>query len=648
VPGPGAATVAAGSSVTSALLNAYYRNGITQVFLTAGTVMTDISIPAGMTVNVVGTLVIGTTTLNAAQGGLDLSEGDITGSAGGVLIVKNAAAVAGKVTTVDVIELSDNLPAVGSGDIAVSSLAIDTPTAAAAFAAYAMANKVYIIEDLTLNSTVAFTGVDVVVYGDLIANVAADLSGATGVVISGDLIAGDSVTLGGNVTLQGALAAKDDISVTGLNNFTGVLDTGGYEITAAAATINLAEVAGGGTLLLSGAVTAVSIDGGNGNVKFTDTLLSLGASNFDNTGLTEFDVGANDVGVTGAVRFAGLVSFSDDLALSGSGAVTFSDTASFINGKGITFGAGTLNAIILGPDGSLALTDGPVILASSSGNVTLTPVADTSLTIGTGGTITQDTTGGTAHSITIGGAAVLSGTYTVASESGEVGTLSVDTAGDLQITGAGSLVLTGAPTGEAALLTGDGKVSAGGVEIVGGDDGWEAIDTGTEAIIIKPDTITTASGDAVLTAQDIDSVIRVKATAIPLAVNGQIDLTAFGTVTLVGGSTPGSLLLKGDATAPGILITDSSYTDPVTINAGISITDFVLADSGSTVEVIVTKNGVPAATGIVAESDDSGGDASSGAVLGRIGGGASDAVLLTGPTSGQADIVNSWTVTVPN
>jgi hypothetical protein len=433
-------------------------------------------------------------------------------------------------------------------------------------------------------------------------------------------------------------------------------------------------------------VPSVTISGGKGSVAITGAA-SLTAAAFGNTGTTTFNSTAGFS--TAAATFAGPVVFKDNVTLTTIG-VTFGGDAFFADEKKITLTAAT-SIITLKPGSELAhgapATGVPtaysaIIANFDEADVTLTPSAGTVLTFGASGekSITQSGTGG--HGIKITGNATLvpDATYTVKSESSNVGTLTVAASSELVI-GAGlltptpegfgsgadndddtssKLVLTGASEANGALLKGAGSVVAGGTTIVGADDGWQAVaDSGTPTVTIAEDSIA-GSAAVTLTAQHANSAITVaKAT---LAVDGvAITLASSkGTVTLTGSAdTPsniGKLLLKG-GTNPGSLAVDSDNSTDVTIGEGATATNFLLTagtEAATTNATVTTAKGtaLAATTGIVVKAAAA--NAASGSNLGSIGGGATadtTDVLVSGPSgegAANSAIANGWKVQVPN
>jgi hypothetical protein len=305
----------------------------------------------------------------------------------------------------------------------------------------------------------------------------------------------------------------------------------------------------------------------------------------------------------------------------------------------------------------------------------------TSLTFTKGATangrgITQKPTTTGAHSITTTGdvSLVAGSTYTVNSASSSVGTLTV-TSETLSIQdgllanddGYGAdannvsakLVLVSDTSTNGAKLDGEGKVVAGNTEISGAN-GWQAVGTGSNSkIIISVDTIdaqvSAGTGDVagILTAITTAATITVKNGGTLTVEHGTIDISAASTSFVLEGTTgAGSkLLLKGDGTAPGLLKFSGQTTD-VTIGTTNTTNFLITANTkAQATNAVVTKpdgQAIVAGDSIVCKATAT--DASSGSVLGTIGGGAATKdVLITGP-SGQnsATFLADSKVKVPN
>jgi hypothetical protein len=359
------------------------------------------------------------------------------------------------------------------------------------------------------------------------------------------------------------------------------------------------------------------------------------------------------------------VAFEGNLTLTAA-PVTFEGAAFFANGVVVTL-SNTSSAIKLsGKTGALAVgtpvANVPDIYstvligndAGTGGTLAAGTANGATLTFATTG-ITQDAPAANDHGITITGkvAAIPLKSYTVASASSKVGTLTVDTGAVLTLdagtlapynsyaTGLESdwtakLVLTGAATANGALLKGAGSVVAGGTTIVGGTNGWQAA-TGSANVTIAKDAINVASGGT-LTAQDADAAITV--TASRLAVTGEIVLASGkGKLILKGDdTTAGSLLLKGHASNAGKL---RVAVDSSTVKVGATVTNstfLIFAASGmsATTQAYVTAADGTKVTPANLSVNGGNTDASSGTTLSSINAGNeadTKDVLITGQTA---------------
>jgi hypothetical protein len=634
--------------------------------LAAGT----FTVPAGKTLKVAGTVDISgvDTVINAYYGTLDVSDGGFTADSGNVFIVAQAAVAAvgaaapGGIVPATFTNTSSDTPL--SAPVVLASLKIGgtgNPTASD-IAAWTASYTAYVAGDVVIDATAAadLTSAKLVVYGEIQA-------AGTG-----------PLTLGTDV--EGSLKATGALTLAGISSLYG-LDTGTFTVTSADTAVDIDQLDSGtgGKLALSGAVTSVAIDEGNGNIELSNAgaLTFASGGSFGNTGSTAFTGTAGVTVSTSEISFDGPVTFAGDLTLTGV-PVTFGSSALFATGKGVKMSAEAAT-VTLKPGAGLGLAGastpawGYVLANYGTADVLLTPGTTTGLIV-TGAspanrTLTQGSTPDNAnHDITVtsGVASLVAGsTYVVKSASGKVGTLTVTeelrlgagvTGSDAYDDNSAKLVLTGAGSTNGAMLKGAGTVVAGGTEIVGGTSGWQAVDvSGTAPVTIEAGAITAGSAAVALTAQDTNSAITV--TASTLAVKGGITLASGkGKVILKGnGTTAGALLLKGDSTVPGLLTTDSASSNNVTVGDTTDASNFMLypnnGSSASVTKALVTKDGTTAVASIVAKAAAS--DTSSGSVLGSIGGGAAspanDAVI-TGPVvaANASEIVYQWKVQVPN
>ncbi|MDR1470235.1 MAG: hypothetical protein LBT00_13200, partial [Spirochaetaceae bacterium] len=369
----------------------------------------------------------------------------------------------------------------------------------------------------------------------------------------------------------------------------------------------------------------------------------------------EVDVSTEDVTFTGDVAFGGNLTLTDK-------GVTFDGTAFFAPDAVITLTAADDSAITLKDGHALAIgapTNTAAVwqyfLTASGADVTLTPAANTKLTVAADGkTITQDTSTSGAHGITVGGEAVLvsGSTYKVASESGKVGTLTLDsgavlTLGPETILPEGyedkappQIVLTGAASG-GAVLTGEGTLIAGGTEITGGNtDGTWTASGAAGLVTIAEDSITGDAAGVTLTAGGHANA-EIKVTNATLTADG-VAITVvsdpYGKVTLVGSATDGDqgkLLLKGGAN-PGTLVADSSKTS-ATVTSETAIT---LQNGSSSAGTDAAVSGTIPGILIKVASEQ---NPTTAVELGSIGGGtsANQDALITAPSTAVDSVIKT-------
>jgi hypothetical protein len=161
-------------------------------------------------------------------------------------------------------------------------------------------------------------------------------------------------------------------------------------------------------------------------------------------------------------------------------------------------------------------------------------------------------------------------TYEVASAASQVGTLAV--AGSLRLGEGSSLVLTGAASSSGAKLIGAGNVIAGNTLITGGgNDGWQAGDTGK--VVIGPNSIGAADAAvaASLTAQGTVNAPKITVGAAStftigakttIALGVESGPAAVGTIVLTKPAS-GSTTLAFTVGAPDSSITASADDTPV-------------------------------------------------------------------------------------
>jgi hypothetical protein len=516
--GGGAEPILTGN-ITQAQMDALYAYVNSVTWVSGVTVATgSYEIPSGKTLAVLGDVSLSGANIeiNAYKAtALDLSKGRLVGGDSSDLILLNSAdknkyvpTVVGsstaKITDAAVVptpveSITAAIPADIVGPVLVQSLSVKGTggTTLSQIAGYITGHDLYVMEKLVMEEdaiNLPSSGDYIHVYGDIQAETALTVTDVAKLDLKGSIV-----------------AATPTLTVTGLNNLgANPLDTGSSTVspsgTPTTITITTLNSTGtGGKLALPSSVETVAITGGTGNVVY----------------------GVIPATLQGTFGNGGTVAFPDaDLTLGG--ALSFSGTASLFTGKGITGGA---YGVTLTPGAKLAVGTADVIRNSDDTNpVIITLGTNTDKLAFTAAVVTQSGSGG--HTITVSGGGTLalgSGvTYTVQSGSSNVGTLTVS-AGTFDLGTGGELVLTSGTTGgTAALLKGAGKVAAGGIEIVGGGNGWEAVGTG--AITISAAGV--AAGTAALTAQDASSAIEVAAAGNLTVTTGKIDISAYGAVTL--------------------------------------------------------------------------------------------------------------------
>jgi hypothetical protein len=268
------------------------------------------------------------------------------------------------------------------------------------------------------------------------------------------------------------------------------------------------------------------------------------------------------------VSLAAATEFAGDVFVADTKKITLTSTAAVITLKqNAELGQGAPSAIPATYSSILANFG-----ANSTDEVTLTPVAGTTLTFGGTNTKSLTQSGAADHGITVGGVATLvpDATYTVSSAGSAVGTLTVGTGATLHIgkgvlagltagtVGSGianvddnsaSLVLTGAAGTDGAKLAGAGSLVAGGATIVGGT-ALQAVGVGNVTIAAN-----SLSGTSVLTdteANTANVTITVAADSnLTIAASTTVDIGTKGSIVLGykgdGNTTPGTITLTGTA-----------------------------------------------------------------------------------------------------
>ncbi|MDR2796256.1 MAG: hypothetical protein LBB47_06060 [Spirochaetaceae bacterium] len=584
-------------------------------------------IPAGKTVKVDGGVTVASGGVLAVVGTLNLPEaGTITNS--GVVIGSQAfldSTVVGGLKALPVNDLPTEEEAAGivGGITAVKDLTLGAADQIPA------GLKVYVYGTLTVTSTSAApTNMGAKVYAIgyvVIEDTVTALAANTTVDVSGAILNSTgnvTVTLPASATLRG-------------------IDTGEAKLTIGGAETSLTIGDLNGNVALPSTLGVVRVSGGTGKVTTAAAAITGGAASFGNTGDISF-TSTSAITITPAARFAGATSFggavtfsatadfiraasftgnasfgaaasiSGDATFGGTatfdttayfagtvvfvedvtltaGTATFRNTAFFANGKKITLTAAT-SIITLGRYAGLAVgtpaDDVPdvyntVIRNSGDDDVTLIPAENTVLTFATGKGITQSASTTNAHGITISGgdAALIPGsTYTVASASGAVGTLTItdgatltlaagvlgteDPDGDLAATESG-LVLTGAASTNGATLTATGGLIAGATTITGD---WQAVGSGAVTIASSCTSASSITGIAFTAVANGSGVITQAAVeGNNLTIGEDTEIALGGTEAAAGGA----IVLKG-ATSDGAKLTLAADTAKIVGESGLT------------------------------------------------------------------------------
>jgi hypothetical protein len=493
--------------------------------------------------------------------------GTIDGNSGAVVIVAPAAAsaVTAKVSNASIPAYAAGIssdPTEITGDVVLPSLSIGgSGTSAADFGTFAGTTyTVYVKGNLTIDATTPFN------------------TGSAKITVLGETTAKGALTVGADAAL-GKLTASGALTLAGVSNV-GKLDTATYTVTSSTdttVTLGSLDSGTGGKLSLTGNVTAVTINGGTGNVELNYTsALTLTAAKFSNTGTTAF-TGSGGATFSNAATFGGAASFKST--------ATFNNTASFsgdvtvTDAKVITLSA---NAVTLAADKS-------VIIADDDDPVTvLTATALSMLTPGGAATLTPDLAN---KKLTLGAAdlALTSGTLAVASGS----TLEVPSgqtlsaAGTVNVTGTVSVAAGGIVAileGGVLGTSGSGKVVFGAT-MFSGVGAWTASATGGSAEAgVSGVSITSAAAGAtialvagtntrtagILTASGTNPTITQAAgsgNALTIAAATEINLAGatlakVGEIKLVSGTNPGQLTFT--AATSKVLVGAGTGGTPIT------------------------------------------------------------------------------------
>jgi hypothetical protein len=648
-PGLNIETINQGT-VNAGLLTTLYGRGVDTVVVANPATLTyglDYVIPQNKTLVISGSVSLsgGTSRVNAINGTFDLTRGTLAATGGDIILLNDkdtaamnaavAAGTSGGITGATVLPYKASITEDLTGDVATSSLTFETAAAWTAFVDHVDTHTVYVAGDFfAKNVGIDFSATNVVVYGDLKAQGNVDLEDLTYLDLGGSLVATNALTLGG------------------INNFTGAIDTGSNLVTVdttggitSVALANLYSSSPNGKLVLNKDIAAVNITGnGNGNIEFATSSpndpVELTTAAFGNTGATTFnqtvEISTNDAEFAGSVRFAG------DLTLTDKG-VTFNNPASFAAGK-ITLVDTTYSVITLDQNGAVSGSGGALTYTAGSAVTIKAAVANTILTFdGTG--ITQS--GGATHSIVIADSApTLTGTYTVASLSTAIGTLT--TTNGLNVTG--KLALTGAVSDtHAATLVATAGVVAGGTTFVGSFQPVGAVGI----IDIEPDKITASVATVALTPA-AGATITIDADK-RLTVSGTINIAAStggsAGIILTGNTNTASILLKGGVGIPGSLVTGGGVGSDVNIGASTTAATFKLNDTTPYTALVTLEDGtrVPTSSNSgIAKAGQADASGSGGIALGSISGVTSNNILITGDGTNDVVIDSAVKVEVPN
>ena len=593
---------------TPALLKAYFAE-TNKVFVVAALGAGTFEVPAGKTLAVVGTVDISSvnTVINAYYGTLDVSAGGFTADGDNVFIVpqakvaevKKALTGAGVVPEKFTGTLSGSTPALTAPAV-FESLGIggSGQITAADFATFTASNIAYVVGDVTIDASTAavLSSANLTVYGEIKA-------GGTGA----------SLTLGANV--KGSLTATSNLTLAGVSNLAG-LNTSTYTVTSTDTTVDLDSLdsGAGGKLVLTGNVTLVDIDGGNGNIEFntgTPAFAST-ASSFGNTGLTTFKAAAGSNSV--ALTFAGPVAFEGNFTRTTSGAYSFGGDVTITSAKALTLG-GT-DTVTLAAGKSIKVgTD--TVLTAGAANVVLTPVTGAVLTATAAGGGSPAKIAASTQNIT-----VTSGTLAVSGELESTDkNITIATGATLSIASGGKVTTKG-DAGSGAVVLGD---SSNGVTLTGAGS-WTAggaavylSQTATDAAAIGASgaATLTASGTPTITVLEGSSADNVLTLGAGVTINVAGTAAKVGAVVLTGaGSNVGTLKLV-DGTSKVITgnTGGTAYSTGVKQSVAAAVTTI-----NTTVIVTVNTNKIVSITG-------------GGAGNGTIAGGGSSTISIDGATS---------------
>jgi hypothetical protein len=441
----------------------------------------------------------------------------------------------------------------------------------------------------------------------------------TDAVLNAGTTNGITVTAGGAPDTYYALTTANLAQVKGKIAYAGAV-TGIAETLVIPADVEL-DVSTAGTLatitgltvngdltVKSAAVSKTLTATGTGSITISDAASFSELTTFSFPGVITF---ASTVGAAtaGGIVFEGDVVFGGNVTLTAVPA-TFKKTAFFADGTALiltdvasivnlydTTGALAVGAPVAGvPD-----IYSTILKADAGANAVLTPAVKTKLTFtASGKVLTQGASETNEHGITLtsGKATLISGSsYVVESAENKKGTLTVTgtlTLGPEVLEPAGygneaapKLVLTGATGENGAKLAGAGSVVAGGTTIVGGTNGWQAVDDGTDTYTIEANAITAAGAGGAFTA-----VTGATQPSITVAAGATLNLAADTTIDLKGtAAAVGSIVLKGAASNGAILAFAQGTTSIVkTANDGSDTSGISIANAtiGANLDVKTT------------------------------------------------------------
>jgi hypothetical protein len=227
------------------------------------------------------------------------------------------------------------------------------------------------------------------------------------------------------------------------------------------------KLTGEGTLEVLGAVTELTIAGGDGSIRFSGAAVPT-AINAGNTGTITFEKDltslANPSTIAGDAVFNGALTTTKALALNGNVTLASGKAVTLGSGEALTLGAGKTVSVRFTPrNGDPVVAP---VLSAGSGNVVLTPGGASTLTAPADPTQTSDAAIAAAKRLTLAGGAltVTDGVLRVAPDASlAVDTVAlttgttVTTIGYLGLEDGGSLVLTGTTVG--TVVIGDTTIS---------------------------------------------------------------------------------------------------------------------------------------------------------------------------------------------